>query len=196
MRRVPGTARSGWVSASPWPQAGPAWPPTCWRSVPPANTFIAWKPRQIPSTGRPRASAAAQAAASSASRSGSTVARAVHRLPVAGRIDVRAAAQQQPVHRRERRVAFGRWSRRVQGHRHRPVARDRVEIQRVLARRDLGLRLLGRDHQRDDDPRRLSGGRHARRGYGRGAAPDDDLRGPGCPTARASPRVPRRRASA
>ena len=38
----------------------------------------------------------------------------VHRLPVAGRVDVGAAAEEQAVHRRERRLALGPGGRRVQ----------------------------------------------------------------------------------
>ena len=73
--RVPGTTRIGWVSGAPEPYAGPACPATCWSSRPPANTFITCRPRQIPSTGTPRASAASHAARSSASRAGSTAPR-------------------------------------------------------------------------------------------------------------------------
>ena len=125
----------------PDPNAGPACPSTCWSSRPPANTFIAWKPRQIPSTGTPRASAACHAARSSASRAGSTAPRPGNR-PVAHRVQVRTAGQQQPVHRRERRCPIRIRGTSVERDRDGPVASDGVDRQRLLARGELGITAL------------------------------------------------------
>ena len=58
---------------------------------------------------------------------------------VAGRVDVGAAAQQQPVHRGERRGAFGRVDRRGDEDRVAAGVADRGGIQRVLASREVRI---------------------------------------------------------
>ena len=71
------------------------------QSVPPAATLTSWSPRQMASTGSPRACAASRSASSKASRSGSTEPELRRRWrAVPGGRDVGASAEQQPVHAR------------------------------------------------------------------------------------------------
>ena len=155
-RRVPGATRSGWTSAGPLPQRGPWWPSTCWRSVPPEKTLIAWKPRQMPRTGE-------------SSRLGHLPRLGLERVaidldrrrapagsPVALRVEVRSAADEESVHRRERLAPLAGGARRVEADRRPTLSADRGGVEGVAPFGEIGLGLASRDRDRHDDPR--SGG--------------------------------------
>ena len=73
-------------------------------------------------------------------------------LSVALRVEVRSAADEQAVHRRERGRPVGRAGRRVEDDRRRAVARHGRRVEVVLAGGEVGLRLASRDGDGHDDP--------------------------------------------
>ena len=72
---------------------------------------------------------------------------------VEGRVEVGAAGEEQAVHRRERRTPHVLRRGGVEDERRPVVAPHAVRVELVLPRRDVGLRLVRRDHRRHDDGR-------------------------------------------
>ena len=122
-------------------------------SVPPENTLIAWRPRHTPTTGSARSAAAAHASASSASRSSSTPSAREAASPVAAGIDVRAAGEQEPVHRGEGLGPGGGRQPGVDDDRLRPVPGDGLGVVLLLAHRERRIGARRRVADGDDDAR-------------------------------------------
>ena len=152
----PGASRTSWSAPSneprwrrwsPWPTSSGR----CWISVPPRATFMSCIPRQMPSSGRSSSSARRASGISAASRSGFVpVVQRCALGAVAGRVDVRAAGQDQPVEPGEHAVRIGRVAR---------VGRDhQAQRTRLLDGVDVRAREQERLALPDRPARRLEGG--------------------------------------
>ena len=123
-RRVPASTSTSWETWQPgslW-----RWPGRCWCSVPPQATLSACAPRQMPSSGIPRSSAARASASSKASSDGSVGPSSAwrSRRPVGLGIQVGAAGEADAVEPGDQRLEV-RHARR-QHDRHRAGALDRA----------------------------------------------------------------------
>ena len=117
-RSDPRATSTSWAGAKPswrWRCASSLRSGRCWCSVPPRETLSACSPRQMPSSGRSRSAAAASSASSYSSEARSTCGPSAgwRLLAVDGRVEVGAAAHEQPVEAVEQRarvvdVAVGR----------------------------------------------------------------------------------------